>query len=152
MSLWDTSPWSNFCDPHWKLICCNKWHPRTPEIFAPLQIAVGTHFQVRHGTKAAPVFLAADGEASWLLLPSSVSLVSGGTVQPVNTYYCILKVTVQVWNSQKKASINTNHSYHHIHLPKLVSSDLTIKLDLVLTSQIGRDGWKASWCNKTSTP
>ena len=30
--------------------------------------------------------LAADGEASWLLLPSVVSLLSGGTVQPKNTY------------------------------------------------------------------
>ena len=26
-----------------------------------------------HGTKTIPVFLPADGEASWLLLPSSVS-------------------------------------------------------------------------------
>ena len=34
-----------------------------------------------HGTKTTLVFLPADGEASWLLLPSSVSLLSGGTVQ-----------------------------------------------------------------------
>ena len=39
-----------------------------------------------HGTKTTPVFLPADGEASWSLLPSSVSLLSGGTVQPENTY------------------------------------------------------------------
>ena len=49
-----------------------------------------------HGTKTNPVFLPADGEASWLLLPSSVSLLSGGTMQPENTYSCILKVTGQV--------------------------------------------------------
>ena len=49
-----------------------------------------------HGTKTTPVFLPADGEASWLLLPSLVSLLSGGTVQPENTYSCILKVTGQV--------------------------------------------------------
>ena len=55
-----------------------------------------------HGTKTTPVFLPADGEASWSLLPSSVSLLSGGTVQPENTYSCILKVTGQVWESQKK--------------------------------------------------
>ena len=50
----------------------------------------------KHDTKTTPVFLPADGEASWLLLPSSVSLLSGGTVQPENTYSCILKVTGQV--------------------------------------------------------
>ena len=48
-----------------------------------------------HGTKTTPVFLPADGEASWSLLPSSVSLLSGGTVQPENTYSSILKVTGQ---------------------------------------------------------
>ena len=54
-----------------------------------------------HDTKTTPVLLPADGEASWSLLPSSVSLLSGGTVQPENTYSCILKVTGQVWESQK---------------------------------------------------
>ena len=33
-----------------------------------------------HGTKTIAVFLPTDGEAPWLLLPSSVSLLSGGTV------------------------------------------------------------------------
>ena len=59
-----------------------------------------------HGTKATLVFLPADGEASSSLLPSSVSLLSGGTVQRT------LKVTGQVWETQKRISINTNHSYH----------------------------------------
>ena len=51
-----------------------------------------------HGTKTTPVFLSPDGEASWSLLPSLVSLLSGGTEnnQPGNTYCCILKVTGQV--------------------------------------------------------
>ena len=44
-----------------------------------------------HGTKITPVFLPADGEASWLLLLSSVSVLSSGTVQPENINYCILK-------------------------------------------------------------
>ena len=56
----------------------------------------------KHGTKTTPVFSPADGEASWLLLPSSVSLLSGGTVQPENTDPHILKVTGQAWESQKK--------------------------------------------------
>ena len=39
---------------------------------------------------------------SWLLLASLVSLLSGDTVQPEHTYSFILKVTGQVWESQKK--------------------------------------------------
>ena len=46
-----------------------------------------------HGTKSTPEFLPADGEASWSLLPSLAFLLSGGTVQPKNTYSRILKVT-----------------------------------------------------------
>ena len=62
----------------------------------PIEIAVGIHFYTQHGTKTTLVFLPADREASWLLLPSSVSLLSGGTVQPENTYSHILKVTGHV--------------------------------------------------------
>ena len=51
---------------------------------------------LKHGITTTSVFLPADGEASWLLLPSLVSLLSGGTVQPENTYSCILKVAGQV--------------------------------------------------------
>ena len=47
-------------------------------------------------TKTIPVFLPADGEASCLLLPSLITLLSGGTVQPENTYSCILKVAGQI--------------------------------------------------------
>ena len=65
-----------------------------------------------HDTKTTPVFLPADGEASWLLLPSSVSLLLGGTVQPENTYSRILTVTGQVLESRKSISINTNRRYH----------------------------------------
>ena len=50
----------------------------------------------KYSTKTTLAFLPADGEASWLLIPSSVSLLSGSTVQPENTYSCILKVTGQV--------------------------------------------------------
>ena len=49
-----------------------------------------------HGSKTTPLFLFAYREASWLLLPSSVTLLFGGTVQPENTYSCILKVTGEV--------------------------------------------------------
>ena len=71
-------------------------HPGTSEISTPPEIAVGKHFHVQQGTKTTLVFLPADGEASWSLLPNLVSLLSGSTVQPENTYSCILKVTGQV--------------------------------------------------------
>ena len=118
VSSWDTNPWSNFCDSHWKLICCNKWDAKTSEISTPPERAVGSHFHAQHSTKTILVFLLADGEASWSLLPSSVSLLSGGTVQPENTYSSILKVTGQIWESQKRISINTNHNYHQRSSPK----------------------------------
>ena len=70
-----------------------------------------------HGSKTTPVFVPADGEASWSLLSSSISLLSGSTVQPENTYFRILKVTSQVWESQKRISINTNHSYRQRSSP-----------------------------------
>ena len=49
-----------------------------------------------HGTKTIQVFLPANGEASWLLPPSLVFLLSDSTVQAENTYSCIPKVTGQV--------------------------------------------------------
>ena len=49
-----------------------------------------------YDTKTTLVFLSVDGEASWSLLPSSVDLLSGATVQPENTYSRMLKVTGQV--------------------------------------------------------
>ena len=49
-----------------------------------------------HGTKTTLLFLSTDGEASESLLLSSVSLLSGDTMQPENTYSHILKVTGQV--------------------------------------------------------
>ena len=67
-----------------------------------MEVVVGTQFHAQHGTKTILVFLSADGEPSWLLLPSLTSLLSRGTVQPENTYSYILRVTGQVKESQKK--------------------------------------------------
>ena len=47
-----------------------------------------------------------------MLLPSSIFLLSDSTIQPENTYSCILNETGQFTQSQKRMSINTNHSYH----------------------------------------
>ena len=50
----------------------------------------------KYGTKTTLVFLPADGEAYWSLLRGLVFLLSGGTMQPENTYSCIIKMTGQV--------------------------------------------------------
>ena len=107
----------------------------------------------KHGTRTTPVFLTADGEASWLLLPSSVSLLSGGTVQPENTYPCILKVTGQVWDgkAKKRTSITLITATTSVHLPKPVSTDLTIKPDSVLTNPI-RKRWGVKLVNVKHLP
>ena len=57
---------------------------------------VGTFFHAQRGTKTTLVFLPAYGEGSCSLLPSSVSLLQGGTLQPENTYSYILKLIGQV--------------------------------------------------------
>ena len=71
-------------------------HTRTLETSTPPKTAIGTHFHAQHGTKTILVFLPTDGEASWSLLPSLVSILSGNTMQPENTYSSILTVTGQV--------------------------------------------------------
>ena len=99
---------------------------------------------LEHGTKTIPAFLPVDGEASWSLLSSLVSLLSGVTVQPENTDSCILKVTGQVWENRKRISSNTNHSYHHCLSPSVRFTDLITKSDSVLTKPIekyGVQGW-----------
>ena len=101
MSSWDTNPWCDFCDPHKEIVCCKKWHAGSLKIFTAPEKFVGTHFHAWDATKTTLVFLPANGEASWSLLPSSVSLLLDHTVQPENTNSGILKVTGQVWESQK---------------------------------------------------
>ena len=133
---WNTNRWSNFCDPHWELTFRNKWHPGTLEISTPPEIAVETHFHARNGTKTTLVFLSADGETSWLLFPKSISLLSGGTLQPKNTYSCILKVTSWVWETQKRQASTLITTTISVYLPKPVSTDLTIKPGSILTNPI----------------
>ena len=97
-----------------------------------------------HSTKITLVFLPADGEASWLILPSSVSLISGSIVQPENTYSRIHKVTGHVWEGQKRISITLITAATSVNLPIPVSTDLTIKPDSVLPNLIGKGGVR-SW-------
>ena len=62
---------------------------------------VGTQFHAQQSPKTTSVFLPADREASWLLLSSLVSLLSGGTLRPESTNSCILNVIGQVIEIQK---------------------------------------------------
>ena len=77
-----------------------------------------------HGNKTTLVFLPTDAEASWSLLPSSVSLLSGSTVQPENTYSCIHKVTGQVQESQKRISKRIMFSIRNSNIKFLVKKIL----------------------------
>ena len=108
---------NNFCYPHWKYNCCNKWHPGASGISAPLEIVIGKHFHLRHGTKTIPVFLPGDEEASWLLLPSLISLLLGSKVQQENTY--------SKYKHQHYSQLPPKH------LPKSVLIDLMIQAWLV---------------------
>ena len=77
-----------------------------------------------HGTKTTLLLSTSDGKTSWSPLPSLVFLLLGSTMQPENTYSCILKVTGQVWESQKRISISTNHSYYQRSSPIIIISSL----------------------------
>ena len=138
----------HFCDPHWDLICHNKWHSRISEISPQLEIAVGTHFHAWHGTKTTPVCLPVylDGEACCLLLPSLVSFLSSNTVRAGNTYSCILKVTGQVWQNKKRISIKTNHSYHQ-HSSSGVNLNWSTSKIWFTFNQPNREKWGASLVN-----
>ena len=138
MRSWDTNPSNNFCDPYWELLCCNKWHPGISGMSTPAEFTVGTHFHMQHGTKTTPVFLSVDGEAFWLLLPSSVSLLPCGTVQPENAYSCILKVIVMSEKARKGQASTLITVITSVHLPKTVSTN--VALYSVLTNTIGNDG------------
>ena len=109
MSSWTTNLWSNFYDPQWKLICCNKWHPGTLEISTLAEIAVGTHFHVQHGTKTTPVLLPADGEGSWSLISSS--LKPGGKLsflEGLNPPRTLTLKKIQHWkNNEYKTETDT---------------------------------------------
>ena len=86
------------------------------------------------------MFLPADEEASWSLPPSLGSLPSSAILQPGKTYSGIPKVAGQGWESQKRIRSTLITATASVHLPKLVSTDLTLKSDLVSINPIGRDG------------
>ena len=80
----------------WKRTPTWKWNPAASEISTPPEIDVAFNFHVLYGSKTTLIFLPADGEASWLLIPSLVYLLSSDKMQPENTY-SFFKATGQVW-------------------------------------------------------
>ena len=97
-----------------------------------------------HGTKTTPVCSHADGEASWSLPPSSVSLLSDGTVQPENRKYP--QGDRSGLRKPKKGLVSTLiTAITSVHLPKPVSTNLTITSDSVLTNPIGKEGLQNWW-------
>ena len=105
----------------------------------------GIHSYPWHCTKTSLVFLPADKKASWLLLPSLVSLLSGGTLQPENIYSCVLKVAGQI-------SINTNHSYLQLSSPWVSLNWSNNERDSVLSNPIRKMWCQAGRRSKTSIP
>ena len=94
----------------------NKCHPGTSEILTPPKITRDTTLRdtlwtlssLREGSKTTPVFYLLM-EEPLRCFPSLVSLPSGRMVQPENICSCILKVTGQVRESQKKKNSNSYH-------------------------------------------
>ena len=75
---------------------------------------------------------------SWLLLPSSVSLLSGFRVQTPIPVSSMCQVRSEKAKKEKVSTLITATT--SVPLPKVVSTGLTINLDLVLTNPIGKVG------------
>ena len=60
----------------------------------------------------------------------------------------------QVWSEKVKKgkALTLITANTCIHLPKMVSTDLTIKSDSVLANPLEKMGCEAGWCNKICTP
>ena len=92
-------------------------------------------------TKAIPVLLPDDGEASKLLLPSSVSFLSDATVQPESTYCCILKMTSQVYQKNGKIgqALVLITGIISIYLPTVLTNDSDSFLTNILRDERVQD-------------
>ena len=103
----------------------------------PMEIAVGTHFHVRDGTKATPMFLPADREAfgRYFWVQSQAAQCNQKTPIAISSWW---QVRSEKGKKGEASTLTTAPS--SIHLPKSVSIDQTIKSDSVLTNPVGKDG------------
>ena len=118
---------------NWKLISRNKWHPRTTEISTPLEVAVGAHFHARHGTTNIRVFLPI---GRYFQLQSPYSEVAQCNQQAPIPISPRRPVTFE--KAKKEWTSRLIIATTRIQPPKLVSTDLTLKSDSILTSPIGK--------------
>ena len=96
----DIYPWGVFCEPHWELLCCNKWYPVAVCNITPMEIVPGTQFHVR---VALNIY-----SCSYLWIKKPLgrlfqiwSPVLSDEIVKQCTHYCsIFKVSNQVWESQ----------------------------------------------------
>ena len=92
-------------------------------------------------TQKIPLFITADGEASWWLLPSSILLLV--TIMWCSATTKHLFQYPQCDRSGLRKPKKDKHQ-HYSRLPPafilLVSNDLTINPDSVITNLIGKDG------------
>ena len=87
----------DFCDPHWELICHNKWNPGTSEISTPLMRNIALklfwYFYLLMKKPQSPYYQT----AQW----------NQKTPIPVSARWQVLSE-----NTKKRTSINTNHTHH----------------------------------------
>ena len=108
-------------------------------------------FHEQHDTKTTPLFYLLIKKLLGCYFQIRSSYYYGGTVQPKNTYFCILTVTGGARENQKRIKININHSYHQCLSPS-VSLNWSKDSDSVLTNLIGKDEVRDWSMYKTFTP
>ena len=77
--------------------CYKKWHREIIGISTLSEIAVGSHFYTQHGCNTNLVILIYYGEASWSLLPNSVSSTIRRHSGTRNTYFCIQCIQLNIY-------------------------------------------------------
>ena len=90
----------------------------TRVLSTPPKIALGIHFH-GCGTETTPVFLLADWEASWLLLPCLVSPHSQAAQCHQKTPIPASSRLQDRSGSQKRIDIKICHSYHQYSSPQV---------------------------------
>ena len=128
MSSWDTNPWSNFCDPYWELMCHNKYTRDLRNIHTTGNSCVDALSCVNVTLKLLWYFD--------LLMEKSL----GCYFQVRSPYYqvtqCNQKTHILVssrWQfksenvkKKKREASTLTTATTRVHLPKSVSTDLTI--------------------------
>ena len=130
---------------NWEFICRNKWHLRASEISTPLEIAVETHFHVCNATKTTPVFLPVNGEASWSL-PTSLLTIRWHSATRKRLLLYPQGDRSGLKKPEKDITTNINPSYHQPPSPKVSLNWSTNKIRFSF-NQPNRKRWGARLVN-----